>query len=144
MSYCSKNFWSACFPHSWDLSQECNLSQGIIECERKDVPWCQIPWPTRPRHTQQVLGFCSWCWLGPCSLPHTLWSKSQLLPPLHLQDELWLRRACFLLLNPHFQARDTEAGAISQQRKPWSRTSDAKDFTRGGGGFCYCLMKKSP
>lgn len=24
VSHCSKDFWSACYPHSWALSQECN------------------------------------------------------------------------------------------------------------------------
>lgn len=71
MSHCCKDFWAAHYPHSWALSQECNRSPRTIECERKDGPWCQIPWPTRPESTQQVLGFCSWCWLGPCAWPHT-------------------------------------------------------------------------
>lgn len=71
VSHCSKDFWTTHYPHSWALSQECNWSPRTIECERKDVLWCQIPWPTRPESTEQVLGFCSRCWLGPYAWPHT-------------------------------------------------------------------------
>ena len=147
VSHCSEDLWSACYPHSWALSQECNWSLRTIECERKDVPWCQIPRPTRPESTQQVLGFCSWCWLSPCAWPITpnlSRQKPQLqrgAPAVARPRSGWRWPASPwwpLAQGLRFQGRST-----SQKKKPWSRTSDAKDFTEGRRGYCYCLKKTS-